>query len=297
MLIKEPMFKKFGQFNRLLILKVILLFLILNLVMMNLYPVRIISAQACPTSFGTNETIVLEAGLLTITNPLDATTFNLSSTDKCIIGNEASIPKPYEGYTNIKSKYYDNLRFDSSKVTKEPLITGNQSQNAPANPIQLNGSKDKIYNIQGNLDIDTNNMMVNKSGIIFVDGNLNINQNMPNTSATAGVVFVVAGNVNVKEAVTDVNAYIITFGRFCSGWLGAADVNCAGDLPPDNEPQLIFKGSVISLSEDPAKSPKFVRNNADPRGIPAELFQYQPKYLIIVRSIFSADRIIWSEIN
>lgn len=279
------------------LIKVSLLGLVVLSASLFLYPARVIQAQSCPTSFGTDQTIVSNAGLLTLANPADSGTFNVSATDKCIIGSGASIPKPFDTYSQIKSIYFDKNKFAGTKTT----LVGNQTHRNPGGPpvLNFNDNAGTMYNVQGNLTIDASTSPVNfpggKTGVVFVDGDLTIDQNIIYGTANTGIVFVVGGKINILESVTEVDAYMIDFGRFCSGWLGAADTTCSGDAGAEN--QLVVKGSLISLDPDPANAPKFVRQSTNPRTDPAELFQYQSKYLVIIRNIFSADRIIWHEID
>jgi len=265
-----------------------------------LYPHQSIQA-ACPTSFGLNETIVYD-GLLTLGNAADSNIY--SGSGGCILGSEATIPQAFDEYTQIKSIYYDKSKFPGTKTN---LPVGNVTHQNPggSNVLKFNDNAGTMYNIQGNLTVTTNNPAsdVNfaggKNGIVFVNGNLEIDRNIKYGDSNTGLVFVVSGDVNILQSVQEVDAYIITFGKFCSGWQGpegtASDPTCAVDA--EVEPQLTVKGSIISLSTDAAKSPVFNRTSASPRTVASEVFQYQPKYLVILRNVFSADRIIWSEIN
>ena len=88
-----------------------------------------------------------------------------------------------------------------------------------------------------------------------------------------------------------INAFFISYGQFCSAWNGSA---CATPGTVNN--QLTINGSVIDLSS--STPPKFVRTNGnnDPNN-PAEVINYQPKYLVILKNIFSRSMTYWKEIQ
>ncbi|MDD5416057.1 MAG: PA14 domain-containing protein [Candidatus Daviesbacteria bacterium] len=148
---------------------------------------------------------------------------------------------------------------------------------------------DKLYHITGDLTVESN-MTVGKTGIIFIDGNLSINTNLTHTSSNAGLVLAVKGDVTVNPSVTRIDAVIISSGKIYTAGSGCNHGS------PVTANQLVINGSLISL--DSNKNIEFCRtlgsNNNTTK--PAELINNQPKYLVILRNLFSQTYQKWEEI-
>lgn len=395
-------------------LKISFLIILLIGVMTFAYPsYPTLAATSCPTSsFGV---IQLESGLLSLGNQSRSSSFYTSNAEtSCIIDTKAKIPQfAVLSYGEMKSIYYDQAK-NISGVTKNPTPAPAPGSNLES--IDLSSATDSLYHINGDFnatdssDADTNaDPQGSRTGVFFIDGNLTISNNITYGSETAGLVFIVRGDVKVLSTVTQINALIITGGIFCSS-LAAADQSC-GTLPPlriatptppiltdpalhintskvyqdgqvtvswkftynnhsvrlfrqeadgsrtlidwfypisnncstippsgptptpggqnqclyrmpsgtgtyrfalfsgDTEvptsgnkqvevipptSQLVINGSVISLSSN--YPPKFVRDRGD-NSQPSEIINYQPKYLVILKDIFSKDLTIWREIK
>lgn len=159
-------------------------------------------------------------------------------------------------------------------------------------------------------DADFGSGVATKTMVIFVSGNLIINSDIKhvngagNEDPNSGVVFVVKGNVNIATAVTQVNAVIIAEGVICTAFDGT---NCLDGTT--TTPKLTINGSIVSLNPpaatpDPRCAPtvtaacplKFVRSLAD-NTTAAEVINYQPKYLVILRDLFSDTLQRWSEVD
>lgn len=186
----------------------------------------------------------------------------------------------------MKSLYFDQSKIPSGQKTS---LDGNRT----ANDIVLSNTAERIYKIGGNLTLGIGGDIVTssdiKTGVIFVDGNLLIqsSQGILN-SPTSGLVFVVGGKVWIDGEVPQVNAVIIAYDSFCSSSTGdfTSGLNCSlGTIP------LTINGSLILKNK-----PNFARilsNNANP----AETITFQPKYLVILRDLFSKDLQVWNEIQ
>lgn len=208
---------------------------------------------------------------------------------------------PQTGYFIFRM--YGNDKDDS---VPDALITasnqfsiGSGGIPAPAKPFG------KLYRVTGNLTINTD-ITVNETGVIFIDGNLYINTNILNNKTTKGIVFVVKGTIYINRDVTTVNAYMISHGKnpsgnditpFCDAWDGTSCNNTTDYSDNTSRKYLTINGSVISLNA--TLSPQFVRKKYDPAAgnTPAEVFNYDPKYLVIMKDIFSRDLRIWREIQ
>lgn len=153
-------------------------------------------------------------------------------------------------------------------------------------------STDKLYHITtdgvtpGDLTISSN-ITVDKTGIIFVDGNLNINTNLTHTSNSAGLVFVVKGNVNIASTVTRIDAVIISTGSIYTAGAGCTTNSVTAGA-------LTIYGSLISLdANDKIKLCRTLANN----NAAAEIVKQQPKYLVILRDLYAEILQKWSEIQ
>lgn len=153
-------------------------------------------------------------------------------------------------------------------------------------------NSDHVYHINGNLTIG-NNIPGNKTGVIFVDGNLIINpssKKLTDGGANSGLVFVVKGDVNIDKDVTRIDAVIISEGTICTAYDGTSCLD--GNT---TTPQLTINGSLISLNG--ANPIKFGRSlGTDDDTTPAEKIVHQVKYLVILRDLLSDTYQKWSEI-
>lgn len=291
-------------------------------------------AQTIPTNCGAGPTtynpnnpnkVQIQDGFLSVTSSNIINQMSLmNAADKYICGYQAIIPQfAIPSYQEFKNTYYDQAR---TSVANKQVLTPSPGQpfqqNSPGTINLTDNStspKAFLYNVKGDLVLNSD-FTGNQTGIFFIDGNLTINSNLdyPN-----GLVFIAQGYVHINSDVThdssysmhpsttgtypppgdknymQINALIMSYGQFCSGW---SSEGCNIDYfknrlasYPDN-PLLVVNGSVVALSATNANQPLFVRyirNNI----IPAEEVNFQAKYLVILRKIFSRTRIIYTQIN
>lgn len=248
-------------------------------------------AQTSSCSLSSEAGIRLQdGGFLSLAKSDDANRFYTS--EKYICGVGASIPQfSLPSYAEMKSLY-----FDQSKSANKTTLTGNQDEGN----IPLTGTNNRLYYITGNLTLN-NKPSGNNTGIIFIDGNLLIktpNKKFDFGDNYSGIVFVVQGNVYIDQgmgggASKSLDAFFITFGQFCSASTGDSATTATCQPSGTTAPQLIINGSIISLG---TSTPQFVRsltNNTNP----AEIINFQPKYLVILKDIFARDLKIWKEIQ
>ncbi|MDD2822491.1 MAG: hypothetical protein PHQ59_00240 [Candidatus Daviesbacteria bacterium] len=225
--------------------------------------------------------------------------------------------------TPAPGDYYVFRMYANNKESADAVIatsTNPFSFGAAATPTPIPASG-KLYRITGHLTINSD-ITVNETGIIFVDGNLYINtdiKSLPSTSTTTpnakkGLVFIVKGSIYIKRTVETVNAYLIANGKdntgadinppFCSAWDGttppASDgTNCVDFQDADNDTlrkKLTINGAVISLNN--SISPNFTRRKYVAAGDePAETINFEPKYLVVLKDIFSSDVKVWREVQ
>lgn len=215
--------------------------------------------------------------------------FNTSS-GTCVIDPKASFANfKIPSFDDLKVQFYTQAQ-NSSTITKHTEVAS--PQNLPGGKIDLGGNKDHLYSFSDNVTITSNsNFTGNNNGVIFVSKDLTIgpldNNQLTIVSDTTGLVFVVGGNVNIDSSVTRIDAVIISSGTIYTAGNGCHTSQTAvGNT-------LIINGSLISLN--PIAPIQFCRklptNNS-----PAEIINWQAKYLAILNNLFAAPFQKWSEI-
>lgn len=266
--------------------KKLTLITLVSLLSLILFPTPSTLAQSCPSAGQGASRIQLENGFLSVRDFQGQASTKFQASDKCIIGAQASVPQfSIPTYAEMKSLY-----ITQNKLVTPFILSGSQTF-TNSNPT-ITGNATSIYSINqtdtdpGNLTVDQNFKTSGKAVVvIFVDGDLAINDNIDDTN-DSGVLFVVQKEVRIASPVTRVNAYIITHGGFCSSWGSGSCTSSEG--------KLTINGSVISFSSDPLKQPQFKRTN-DLNTDPSEEIVYQPKYLVLLKPIFAKTLQIWSE--
>lgn len=122
---------------------------------------------------------------------------------------------------------------------------------------------------------------------IFVDGNMTIDSNI-SINANSGIIFIVRGDIIVENDVTEIDGMFITDGFFNS----RNGTNC-GDLNPNkNDVRLVINGAVHAFGEL-----CFTRDlGASNENTPAELINYEPKYLYLFQEIVGDPTVIYREV-
>ena len=103
--------------------------------------------------------------------------------------------------------------------------------------------------------------------------------------ADTGLVFIVGGDIEVTPNVKTIEGMFITNGKFHS-----RNNNCGSNIStPD---QLVINGAVHAFGEF-----CFTRDlGADNQNIPAELINYEPKYLYLFGDIVGDPTVIYREV-
>lgn len=202
-----------------------------------------------------------------------------SATGACVVDPAAKyatyeLPKNYE---ELKNTYY--LR------AKPPANAASSSNTQGA--IKNLDTKNQIYNFTGNFSVSAPITGTN-TGIIFIDGNLDINSNIDYPSPTGGLVFVVKGNVLISGDTKKIDAVIISFGTICTiangGTCAPTPTLCPGATSATIQCQLVVNGSLISLN---VNQPILFRRTLIDNQQAAELIKQQPKFLVLLKDIFS----------
>ena len=257
-------------------------------------PTPVPECQASGMTPGKN---VRSDSFLSAKNEAENANNRFSTSGKCVIGKPAGIPRfSLTSYEEMKSLYFDQAKLDTrADVISRISETATQSSLFPATSDLADTGKDKIYEVKGNFTVDSD-MSVSKAAVLFINGNLEIESDLTDDEVGSGLVFLVSGDAHIKDTVKTVNAFIITWGQFCSAWTGGPACDPVGDNINPAKP-LTVKGSIIALN--PQQEPKFVRSLDWTNNwfSPAEKLIYQPKYLSLLKNIFARDLTVWSELE
>lgn len=259
--------------------------------------------------------IVDSNALLEVGNSDSIENFSLGPTPitgklgSCLIGQAAKLPQfSIPTYEEMLSIYFDQSK-SNQKTTITTSLNGVLSS---SNKINVNHPDGSLYHIVGNLNIlkknnnvsdITNDIVGDKVGVIFVDGDLLFapqGNKLEYNHDQGGLVFIVKGTIFINKDVTQVDAFLIAHGGFCSTSTGVLTSNpstISCNPPSTSSLQLVINGSVIFLKTGTEARPKFHRETRSQQNVPpAEVINYQPKFLVILKDIFSRDQSIWSEI-
>ena len=196
-------------------------------------------------------------------------------------------------YNDLKSTYYTQAK-PSNSLNKIAPFGNNPSLGQFASPL-ASKKISTVFLVNGSMTIDNPFLpTASDNALVFVEEDLNIQNNITYGGNNYGLVFVVKGNINIEPDVTQVDAVLISADKIFTG--GA---NCISNLTTEVSPgvpveQLIINGSLISLNRD--NQIEFCRNLND-NSIPAEKINLQPKYLVILKDIYSENLQKWTEVT
>lgn len=226
-----------------------------------------------------------------------------TSGQNCVIASSAPVSlsdakiAKVQDYTNFKTLYFNQSKLPSSGPSQQKYtVSGDQTDYFTSTNIQ----RESIYNIQansttpGNLTF-TKDIQVSaasaKTIVVYVDGDLKFNFAgtfiYGNLSSSAGIVFVVNGNIDIGQNVTEVDAVLISNKTICTTYDFSSN-QCPTTNVLTNG--LTIKGSLISLNS--IYPIQFKRKLANNDLAPAEEIDAQAKYLVILKDILSSDLLI-----
>ncbi|MFC1780097.1 hypothetical protein ACFLY9_00160 [Patescibacteria group bacterium] len=114
----------------------------------------------------------------------------------------------------------------------------------------------------------------NGKNVYFVDvqgGTFQVDHDFINGSSNDACVFIVNGNVSVASSVTEIDAFFISDGQFITETSGTGDST------------LVINGGVIANTVD------FKRDIGSNEDDPAEIIQYSPRYLDLLKDCIGED--------
>lgn len=216
----------------------------------------------------------------------------------CVVGNQASfVPFKIPTHDDLKSLYFDQTILTSGNLF---TVSGPAIQSGGKSPIDLSPSATpapipgKLYHVTGDLTINSNITPLAETGMVFVEGVLNINTNLTHADENAGLVLLSKGDIVIAPSVTRIDAVLIAGGKIYT-----AGADCIKNTVTESSPgapiqQLKIYGSLITL--DSNNNIQFCRSLAN-NNTPAETITQQPKYLVILRNILSTTLQKWTEIQ
>lgn len=178
-------------------------------------------------------------------------------------------------------EYFSSLAEGRTFHIAGPNINTGDVNQAPVAP--------EIYNwvrVSGNANINQP-LNVNRKAVVFVDGNLNINNRIRiNNSSDDFIMFVVGGDINVSASLSSSGANDPAIqGVFYAD--GSFNTLSDGD-----DERIVIEGIVsasdINLGRD---------LGADNLNTPAELFVFEPAFVVNFPSALSIKHLIWREIE
>jgi len=188
---------------------------------------------------------------------------------------------PTGGVYNYFAGRFRNQAFDSSASVCTP--SGNLPSSFPRSIVACSG--DAVYGISGNVSGPTGTY------VIFIDGSLTIRNNLTITNDSE-TIYVVKGDITVATNVGRIDGVFITDGVF-------TDANTS----PPYGPRLEVKGAVyartldLTRKLDPTRiTIGLVNDPFNSEYTPAETFNYDPKYIDALATIFGSAALSWKEV-
>lgn len=208
----------------------------------------------------------------------------------CILDQKAAFASfKIPTYDDLKSIHYTQVK-SSNLIEKHQTLSGDKTQAQ----IPFDGSTDHLYYIDGSLNL-TGSVTGGKTGVVFVEKDLNIRGNFTYGTQLTGAVFIVKGNVNIDPSVSQIEAVLISEGVICTAYDFAVSLCPPGFTTPLPQSQrLVVNGSFISL--DSTESIRFRRSLTNNHLLAAEVINHQPKYLVILKELLSYTYERWAEI-
>lgn len=233
---------------------------------------------------------------LTSTPALERPNFKTSS-GACVVNiGEAGIPLSHakiniDTFAKFKRQFFDKAeKTVTAQELAPPIINLEQ--------MTFNVITPTIYHKSGDFDIvdggdadalGNPNPTSSGPGVIFVNGNLNIKNNMGYgfNNAAKGMVFIVSGDIRISSSIINLSGVYISYGEICTAY------NFTGNSCPTDyvtASALRVDGSFISLGVAPIKFRRQLSDNTSP----AEEITFREKYLVILKDFLAKDLVIFN---
>lgn len=221
-------------------------------------------------------------------------------TGQCVIDQKAA-------YVNFKVPNYDELKsifYTQNKSATLSTITPTTTPGCPGGDsviltrlvVTNSPTLKPVINVQCNITriADTNPTNgplfaagTNQTVVIFADNNLYIDTDLNYGGDSYGLVIIAKGDIYIDPAVKKINAVLVN--------QGSVYTNSSSTSLVPNSQQLVINGSLINLSQTASRINfnRSLNNNY----VPAEVVNYQPKYLVLLRGLLTQSYTIQREIG
>ncbi len=185
---------------------------------------------------------------------------NISSTNLWFLEDYGKLP--FDNYDTWYSRYLTTTPLPNGKL---PLVSGKYRVNSD-------------FTIASSTIPSGLSSTQNLSAVVFINGDLNINQNY-SLHATSGIIFIVKGDITVASSVSAIDGFYLTDGLFDIG-ASSTQITISGGVQAD---EFNIKRSLNGNQNS---------NN------PAEIFVYLPKYLVAGKAqLGSESKVTWLGVN
>lgn len=249
-----------------------------------------VSAQIVCNPADRNQGLVSSTGLSgTFGNP----------TGQCVIDQKAAyVNFKVPNYNELKSVFYTQ-NSSATKTIIDSLSSPNCTGGNTVYLKNLSATAKTIFNVQCTFthiaDTDASNGPFMAAGtqqtvVIFADNHVYIDTDLNYGGDQYGAVIVAKGDVYIAPAVTKINAVIVNEGNVYTTNNGSSYTS----LVPNSQ-QLVINGSLINLSQ--AGQRIYFNRSLSDNNIPAEVVNYQPKFLVLLRGLMTQSYTIQREIG
>lgn len=259
-------------------------------VLLFFFTINNVSAQVICNPADRNQGLVSSIGLTgTFGNP----------TGQCVIDQKAA-------YVNFKVPNYNELKSVFYTQNKSAVLTTLNSTSSPNCPggatiylKNLSFSGKTAVNVQCTFthiaDTDPSNGPFaipgsNQTVVVFADNHVYIDTDLNYGGDTYGLVIVAKGDIYIQPSVRTINAILVNEGNVYT----TNDGTSYTTLVPNSQ-QLVINGSLINLSQGAGRI--FFNRSLTDNNLPAEVVNYQPKFLILLRGLMTQSYTIQREIG
>jgi hypothetical protein len=239
-------------------------------------------------------------GLLTTPTSPPTTRFggtNNGNPGPCVVDPNAAILATFQlpTFTELHRNFFEKASIDFLNTYQIDKTTSSCTPLQPADNSTLRFvNRDQLMDFPCDMNLNGNpNPASNRSGVVFIEGNLYINSNSLYPGSDRGVIYVVRNNVYISRTVTTVDGVIISGGIIHTSCF--TTTICGRDSLPTTS-QLLINGNLVSLN---AATPIIFDRDLTFTGLgnslPAEKIISDSKYLALFRQIFSATLSVQSE--
>jgi hypothetical protein len=220
-------------------------------------------------------------------------------TGQCVIDPKAAyVDFKVPSYAELKSVFFTQNKSVASTTihaTSTPGCTGGNTVYLK----NLTAAAKSVVNVQCNFthiaDTDPTNGPLfaagtNQTVVIFVDNHLYIDTDLNYGGSNYGVVIIVKGDIYIEPSVRTINAVLVN-----EGSIHTTNNGSSYTVIVPNSQQLTVNGSLINLNQTTGRI--YFNRSLSYNSQPAEIINYQPKYLVLLRGLLTQSYTIQREIG